>query len=77
MMVDATDGRRRGKREEAERRSWTVSIRFSRDMENERAAEPVSRYEIISARGQGKTNVPCSAYLEQDWQPYLVDPLSV
>ena len=41
------------------------------------AAEPVSRDRILRReRGQGKTNIPCSADQEQDWQPYPVDPYS-
>ena len=39
--------------------------------------EPVSRDQILRReRGQGNTNFPGSAYHEQDWQPYLVDPYS-
>ena len=38
-------------------------------------AEPVSRDQVLRrVRGQG--NFPCSADLEQDWQPYPVDPYS-
>ena len=57
-------------------------IRFSLSMEMSRltrdgTAEPVSRDQILRhARGQGNIHVPCSADLEQDWQPYLVDPYS-
>ena len=41
------------------------------------AVEPISRDQILRhARGQGNINFPCSADLEQDWQPYLVDPYS-
>ena len=37
--------------------------------------EPVSRDQIIRReRGQGNVNFPCSADLEQDRQPYPVDP---
>ena len=40
-------------------------------------AEPVSRNQILRhARGQGDVHFPCSAYHEQDWQPYPVDPYS-
>ena len=40
-------------------------------------AEPVSRDQILRReRGQGNIYVPCSAYHEQDWQPYPVDPYS-
>ena len=41
------------------------------------AAEPVSRYQILRrVRGQGNIHFPYSAELEQDWQPYPVDPYS-
>ena len=37
-------------------------------------AEPASQDQIFRReRGQGKIHVPCSADLEQDRQPYLVD----
>ena len=40
-------------------------------------AETVSRDQIIRhERGQGNIHFPCSAYHEQDWQPYPVDPYS-
>ena len=40
-------------------------------------AEPVSRDQILRhVRGQGNIHFPCSADLEQDWQPYPVDPYS-
>ena len=41
-------------------------------------AEPVPRDQILRrVQGQGNTNFPCSADLEQDWQPYTpVDPYS-
>ena len=40
-------------------------------------AEPVSRDQILRhVRGQGNIDFPCSADLEQDWQPYPVDPYS-
>ena len=40
-------------------------------------AEPVSRDQILRhERGQGNIHFPCSAYHEQDWQPYPVDPYS-
>ena len=40
-------------------------------------AEPVSRDQILRhARGQGNTNLTCSADHEQDWQPYPVDTYS-
>ena len=40
-------------------------------------AEPVSRDQILRcARGQGNNNFPRSDDHEQDWQPYLVDPLA-
>ena len=39
-------------------------------------AGPVSQEQILRReRGQGKKHFPCSADHEQDWQPYLVDPL--
>ena len=39
--------------------------------------EPVSRdLTLRHVRGQGNTHFPCSADLEQDWQPYPVDPYS-
>ena len=38
-------------------------------------AETVSRDQIFRhARGQGNTHFSCSAYHEQDWQHYQVDP---
>ena len=47
--------------------------RLTRDGTN----EPVSRDQILRReRGQGITNIPCSADHEQDWQPYPVDPYS-
>ena len=40
-------------------------------------AEPVSRDQVLRReRGQGNIHFPCSADLEQDWQPYPVDPYS-
>ena len=46
--------------------------------------EPISRNQILRReRGQGNNNFPCSADhysiypIEQDWQPYPVDPYSV
>ena len=46
-------------------------------MARDGTAEPVSRDQILRhARGQGNINFPCSAYHEQDWQPYPVDPYS-
>ena len=40
-------------------------------------AESVSRDQILRReRGKGKVHFPCSADLEQDWQPYPVDPYS-
>ena len=40
--------------------------------------EPVSREAefLRRERGQGTTNLPCSADNEQNWQPYPVDPYS-
>ena len=39
--------------------------------------EPVSRDQIIRrAKVQGNIHFPCSADLNQDWQPYQVDPYS-
>ena len=51
-------------------------------MKNEQAeaeldtAEPVSRNQILrrEQRGQEYIHFLCSAYHEQDWQPYGVDP---
>ena len=41
-------------------------------------AEPVLRDQILRhQRAQGNIHFPCSAELEQDWQPYPVDPYSV
>ena len=40
-------------------------------------AEPVSRDQTLRhVRGQGKIHFRCSADLEQDWQPYPVEPYS-
>ena len=40
-------------------------------------AEPVSRDQILRReRGQGDSDVPCSADHEQDCQPYPVNPYS-
>ena len=40
-------------------------------------AEPILRDQILTREGaQGNINFPCSADLEQDWQPYPVDPYS-
>ena len=40
-------------------------------------AKPVSRDQILRRkRGQGNSYFLCSADLEQDWQPYLVDSYS-
>ena len=40
-------------------------------------AEPFSRDQSLRLeREQGKFYFPCSADLEQDWQPYQVDPYS-
>ena len=39
--------------------------------------DPVSRDQFFRReRGQGKVHFPCSVDLEQDWQPYPVDPYS-
>ena len=51
---------------------FTIS-RLTRDG----TTEPVSRDQILRPeREQGNINFPCSADLEQDWQPYQVDPYS-
>ena len=48
-----------------------------RSLARDRTAEPVSRDQILRReRGQGNISFPCSADLEQDWQPYPVDPYS-
>ena len=40
-------------------------------------AEPVSRDQILRReRGPGNINFPCSSDLEQDGQPYPIDPYS-
>ena len=40
-------------------------------------AEPVSRDQILRReQGLGNVHFSCSADLEQDWQPYPVDPYS-
>ena len=44
-------------------------------MTRDGTAEPFSRDQIFRReRGQGNTHSSCSADLEQDWQPYPVDP---
>ena len=71
------NGRRRGTRENPVRKhqiqpEYEEMSRLTRDG----TAEPVSRDQILRhARGQGNMHFPCSADLEQDWQPYPVDPL--
>ena len=50
-------------------------LNFSREKDS--AVPSVSRDQILRhARGQGNIIYPCSAYHEQDWQPYPVDPYS-
>ena len=51
---------------------WRMS-RLTRDG----TAEPNSRDQTLRReRGQGKSNFPCSADHEQDWQPHPVDAQS-
>ena len=59
-----------------------VSIRFSLNVEDEqggagRDGGTCLARRLRRERGQGKNHFPCSADLDQDWQPYYpVDPYS-
>ena len=63
--------------EGAQEKSTNALLRCRSRLRRGGRADPSRETKFLRrVRGQGNINFPCSAYHEQDWQPYPVDPYS-